>query len=57
MDWRGVRSQGWVDPPNCGPYDHQCAKPATTAIMIDNRKEIVKEWAAEFELDGLLCKD
>ena len=51
MDWRDGRSQGWVDPPNRGPCDYQGVKPATAAIMTD-RKEIVKESAEEFKLDG-----
>jgi len=34
MDWRDGRSQGWFDPPNCGPYDYQGVKPATAAIIL-----------------------
>jgi len=53
MDWRNRRNQGWVDPPNRGPYNYQGIKTATAAIMTDDRKEMVKESAEEFKLDGL----
>ncbi|CUS10105.1 unnamed protein product [Tuber aestivum] len=52
MDWRDGRSQGWIDPDN-----YQGVKPATAAIMIDDRKEIVKESTEAFKLDGLRGED
>ena len=54
MDRRDGSSQSWVDPPNRCPYCHQSVKPDTAAVMTDDWKEIVKESAKEFELDGLL---
>jgi len=48
---------GWVNPTNRGPYDYQGVKPATAAIINDDRKEIVKELAQEFKLDGLWGED
>jgi len=57
MDRRDGRSQGWFDPPNRGPYDYQSVKPATAAIMTDDRKGVVQESAEEFKLDGLWGED
>jgi len=58
MDWRDGRIQGWVDPPAAVPSTaSQGVKPATAAITTDDRKEIVKEWAEEFKLDGLWGED
>ncbi|PWW72727.1 P-loop containing nucleoside triphosphate hydrolase protein [Tuber magnatum] len=58
MDWRDGRIQGWVDPPAAVPNaTNQGVKPTTTAITTDDRKEIVKEWAEEFKLDGLWGED
>jgi nuclear GTP-binding protein len=60
-DWRDGRIQGWVEPPTL--------KVADDTEMGDvvgddkargpgaDRKEIVKEWAAEFKLDGLWGDD
>ncbi|KAG0643665.1 P-loop containing nucleoside triphosphate hydrolase protein [Tuber brumale] len=54
MDWRDGRIQGWVDPPTALLNTaNQGVKPTTAAITTDDRKEIVKEWAEEFKLDGL----
>lgn len=53
-DWRDGRIQGWAEPPTL--------KVTTDADMVNgqqsgsvgaDRKEIVKEWAAEFKLEGL----
>jgi len=58
MDWRDGRIQGWVDPPGAVPTTtSQGVKPATVAITTDDQKEIVKEWAEEFKLDGLWGED
>lgn len=56
-DWRDGRIQGWVEPPvlkvavdlEMGE-DEGRDKGLPTGV---DRKEIVKEWAAEFKLDGL----
>jgi len=48
---------GCVNPPNRGPCDYQGVKPATATIMTDDRKEIVRESAEEFKLDGLWGED
>ena len=58
MDWRDGRIQGWMDAP---------VIPVATGNDIDmeggekevvgDRKEIVKEWAAEFKLEGLWGDD
>jgi len=57
MDWRDGRSHGWIDRPNCGSYDYKGVKPAAAAIIIDDWKEILKESAEEFKLDGLWGED
>ncbi|RPB01093.1 P-loop containing nucleoside triphosphate hydrolase protein [Choiromyces venosus 120613-1] len=58
MDWRDGRIQGWVDPPAAVPNNtNQGVKPTTAAITTDDQKEIVKEWAEEFKLDGLWGED
>jgi len=44
MDWRDGRSQGWFDPPNCGPYDYQGVKPATAAIILTIGKRLLRGW-------------
>ena len=60
-DWRDGRIQGWVEPP--------VLKVADDTEMVEgedvekelgtgaDRKEIVKEWAAEFKLEGLWGDD
>lgn len=55
-DWRDGRIQGWVEPPVL-----QVSSDPQVIIQQDvmkmptgvDRKEIVKEWAAEFKLEGL----
>ncbi|KAF2706620.1 hypothetical protein K504DRAFT_483624 [Pleomassaria siparia CBS 279.74] len=54
-DWRDGRVQGWTDPPK---YNPATIKPSTKSApaltgLIGDQKEIVKEWAAEFKLEGL----
>lgn len=64
MDWRDGRIQGWIDPPvlagtvaalavaeQHGGVKEVYAEPA------EDQKVIVKEWAAEFKLDGLWGDD
>ncbi|EXJ91125.1 hypothetical protein A1O1_04232 [Capronia coronata CBS 617.96] len=58
-DWRDGRIQGWVDPPVLKVAedadmveDEDGANGKARALGAD-RKEIVKEWAAEFKLEGL----
>lgn len=56
-DWRDGRIQGWVDPPVLKVADdiemvEGEDKDKALAVSAD-RKEIVKEWAAEFQLEGL----
>jgi len=56
MDWRDGRIQGWVDPPALGLgaiQQQQGVKSTTAPPTADDQKEIVKEWAKEFKLDGL----
>lgn len=56
MDWRDGRIQGWVDPPALGPVavqPQQGVKSTTAPPTAGDQKEIVKEWAKEFKLDGL----
>ncbi|KAF2447922.1 nucleolar GTP-binding protein 2 [Karstenula rhodostoma CBS 690.94] len=54
-DWRDGRIQGWTDPP---AYKASLTKsnktaPATKGGLVGDQKQIVKEWAAEFKLEGL----
>ncbi|KAA6410987.1 MAG: nuclear GTP-binding NUG1 [Lasallia pustulata] len=51
MDWRDGRIQGWVDAPVIGVADG--SKAADEVDETGGRKEIVKEWAKEFKLEGL----
>ena len=51
MDWRDGRIQGWVDAPVIGVADAN--KRDGAADENGDRKEIVKEWAEEFKLEGL----
>lgn len=46
MDWRDGRIRGWVDAP----------KEAESGESVGS-KEIVKEWAEEFKLEGLWGED
>ncbi|KAF2120963.1 P-loop containing nucleoside triphosphate hydrolase protein [Lophiotrema nucula] len=57
-DWRDGRIQGWTDPPKVtvAPASSTAPKPVSTGLIGD-QKEIVKEWAAEFKLDGLWGDD
>ncbi|KAK5047713.1 hypothetical protein LTR84_006378 [Exophiala bonariae] len=63
-DWRDGRVQGWVEAPTLKvAEDEDMADAAASAengkalpTGVD-RKEIVKEWAAEFKLDGLWGDD
>jgi nuclear GTP-binding protein len=54
-DWRDGRIQGWVEPPVLKvARDSEMAEgTAGTDEPGADRKEIVKEWAAEFKLEGL----
>jgi nuclear GTP-binding protein len=54
-DWRDGRIQGWVEPPTLQiATDEDMGGEAEAAnANSGDRKEIVKEWAAEFKLDGL----
>jgi nuclear GTP-binding protein len=54
-DWRDGRIQGWTSPPKYAPAETSSTKtaPATKGGLVGDQKEIVKEWAAEFKLDGL----
>lgn len=51
-DWRDGRIQGWTDPPKYKPDAAPATKSAPASTGGD-QKEIVKEWAAEFKLEGL----
>ncbi|KIW14998.1 hypothetical protein PV08_07785 [Exophiala spinifera] len=59
-DWRDGRIQGWVEAPTLKvAQDMQMAEAEdekTLPTGVD-RKEIVKEWAAEFKIDGLWGDD
>lgn len=53
-DWRDGRIQGWVEPPRV-----EVAKLAEDGDRegSENQKVVVKEWAAEFKLEGLWGDD
>ena len=57
-DWRDGRIQGWTTPPK-----HYSLSSSTTKTLpvsnglVGDQKEIVKEWAAEFKLEGLWGDD
>ncbi|KAF2002807.1 hypothetical protein P154DRAFT_461707 [Amniculicola lignicola CBS 123094] len=60
-DWRDGRIQGWTDPPkttvfvaSAGPTGIASRTPSG---LVGDQKEIVKEWAAEFKLEGLWGDD
>jgi nuclear GTP-binding protein len=56
-DWRDGRIQGWSDPAKYKPAEptttHKTAPASKTSGLVGDQKEIVKEWAAEFKLEGL----
>jgi nuclear GTP-binding protein len=56
-DWRDGRIQGWTDPSKYKPAEptasNKTAPASKTAGLVGDQKEIVKEWAAEFKLEGL----
>jgi nuclear GTP-binding protein len=54
-DWRDGRIQGWASPPKYEPAAVASNKtaPAIKGGLVGDQKEIVKEWAAEFKLEGL----
>jgi nuclear GTP-binding protein len=54
-DWRDGRIQGWTSPPKYAPAETDTTKtaPAAKGGLVGDQKEIVKEWAAEFKLEGL----
>jgi nuclear GTP-binding protein len=58
-DWRDGRIQGWTTPPRytATPVTKSTKSAPATAGLIGDQKEIVKEWAAEFKLEGLWGDD
>jgi nuclear GTP-binding protein len=58
-DWRDGRIQGWTSPPKYSPAEPSTTKtaPAAAKGLVGDQKEIVKEWAAEFKLEGLWGDD
>ncbi|KAF2266874.1 nucleolar GTP-binding protein-like protein 2 [Lojkania enalia] len=54
-DWRDGRIQGWTDPPKLLSAAAPPAAPPVSSStgLVGDQKEIVKEWAAEFKLEGL----
>jgi len=59
-DWRDGRIQGWTDPSKYKlPEATASTKtaPALAKGLVGDQKEIVKEWAAEFKLEGLWGDD
>ena len=56
-DWRDGRIQGWTDPSKYKPTEpaasNKTAPAQKAASLVGDQKEIVKEWAAEFKLEGL----
>ncbi|KAF1915249.1 nucleolar GTP-binding protein 2 [Ampelomyces quisqualis] len=54
-DWRDGRIQGWTSPPKFAPSESATATKTAIATngLVGDQKEIVKEWAAEFKLEGL----
>lgn len=57
-DWRDGRIQGWMDAPvlQVVPATY-AATDENSAAPAGDQKEIVKEWAAEFKLEGLWGDD
>jgi nuclear GTP-binding protein len=57
-DWRDGRIQGWTSPPKSTATETATTKTApATKGLVGDQKEIVKEWAAEFKLEGLWGDD
>lgn len=59
-DWRDGRIQGWATPPKHNPAAASTTTKTAPAIkggLVGDQKEIVKEWAAEFKLEGLWGDD
>jgi nuclear GTP-binding protein len=57
-DWRDGRIQGWTDPPKLPVATSSSAGSTVTALPLGgDQKDIVKEWAAEFKIDGLWGED
>lgn len=58
-DWRDGRIQGWTDPPKHVATVEKSKKtaPATKGGLVGDQKKIVKEWSAEFKLEGLWGDD
>ncbi|OJD37786.1 nuclear gtp-binding protein nug1 [Diplodia corticola] len=55
-DWRDGRIQGWMDAPVlqvANVSTPNAPAPVAGVEPVGDQKEIVKEWAAEFKLDGL----
>ncbi|KAL5120323.1 nuclear GTP-binding protein nug1 [Pleosporales sp. CAS-2024a] len=56
-DWRDGRIQGWTSPPKYTPNADETSTtktaPAIKGGLVGDQKEIVKEWATEFKLEGL----
>ncbi|KAH8727550.1 P-loop containing nucleoside triphosphate hydrolase protein [Phaeosphaeriaceae sp. PMI808] len=57
-DWRDGRIQGWTSPPKYSPAETSTTKTAPASKgLVGDQKEIVKEWATEFKLEGLWGDD
>ncbi|KAK4997656.1 nuclear GTP-binding protein nug1 [Elasticomyces elasticus] len=56
-DWRDGRIQGWVEAPVLQLLPDGPAPGATVEGLVGDQKTIVKEWAAEFKLEGLWGDD
>lgn len=57
-DWRDGRIQGWLEAPTLQVAEDEIMDGQTGGQAASaDRKEIVKEWAAEFKLDGLWGDD
>ncbi|KAF2691322.1 nucleolar GTP-binding protein 2 [Lentithecium fluviatile CBS 122367] len=58
-DWRDGRIQGWTDAPSYKVATASSTKtaPASKNGLVGDQKDIVKEWAAEFKLEGLWGDD
>ena len=52
-DWRDGRIQGWVEAPVLQIVADSESGALPTSILGSDRKEIVKDWSAEFKLEGL----
>lgn len=59
-DWRDGRIQGWMDAPRlevAADGDTDVLAIRIASKVMPDRKEIVKEWAEEFKLEGLWGDD